>query len=125
MAWTINDIPITVQDYNRTKDQIIARLNPVGSGTIYHFFGWERPIIKLSAYVVGSDTVGFLEAMTETGDEYDLEFTVSSGGVDTTTIIPVSVKSMSAKRENTISQTFDTTHECTDPVYTIEMELYA
>lgn len=119
MAWTLNGTRIITQDSSVGAKQIIARLQPISGGTTLQVFGYENPIIKLAAIVIGTTDRAALEALTRSGDSYTL---VTPYGSDTYYVSSFSSK----ERLGIISQSviLDINHTCYDPVYDVELELY-
>jgi hypothetical protein len=51
--WIIDNTRIFVQELNDEAQQVVARLTPIASGTVYHTFGYEELIKNVNAYIVG------------------------------------------------------------------------
>lgn len=117
MAWTLNGVRIFVTDFGNDYKNIISRLQPLGGGTIYHVFGYEFTVSKLSAYVVGDTDNASLKALTRTSTAYTL---VSDQGSYGTFL----VNSISLKRINSICQTLRPDLPDDAPVYIADIELY-
>ncbi len=117
MAWSYNSIRFYPQDLTRNKKQIIARLQPLASGTILQVFGYESPTYQVTCKVVGDTNLNALEALVETGTSYIL---AGNDGFSQT----VYLSSFSAKRDLEAFQTIDTSQSCTVPVYSVTMEFY-
>ena len=116
MAWYLDTIRIFVTDETENAKQIIARLQPLGGGTVHHIFGYEDDVYKLTSYVVGSGEKDILKSYAKDGDEHNL--TTPFDG-----IFPVLVNNVQVKMINTICQTLDSTKDETEPVYIVELEL--
>jgi len=114
--WMVDTTRIYVQEYQTDTKQIIARLNPLGGGTVHHLFGYEDPIAKLEGYVVGFDRVNLLRNMTNDGDLHFLTTPYASGYFY--------INSMSEKPTPTLYQTLDITRDCEEPVFIVNLELY-
>lgn len=114
--WSLNGIRIYVIDEDEASKQEIARLQPLTSGTIHHVFGWDDPIIKVNAKVVGLTNVNAIKQLRATGTTVTL-----SGDVEDRTVF---VNSISIKRDRSVIQTIDETQDCYTPVYTVDLELY-
>jgi len=72
MAWYLGSVRIFPQASNKSWEQISARLNPLGGGTIVHNFGHEEEIRNVNAYIVGTADESALAAMTVSGIFYTL-----------------------------------------------------
>jgi len=72
MSWHLDTTRIFVQEKEGTVGNIIARLQPLSSGTVLHRFGNESLVINLRAIVVGFTDISALRDMTETGTSYTL-----------------------------------------------------
>ena len=119
MTWTYGSPPVRiyVQQHDKSQDEIIARLNPVGGGTILHDFGDNDPITRIEALVLTSGDAGLLEYFKGTSNEL-----ISPEGTLGNWIL----KSISTKRHDSVNHTFfDRPSVDTDvPLYTVNMELY-
>jgi phage protein U len=119
MAWTYNSIKIFTQSLPKSAKQIIARLQPIDSGTTLQFFGYEDPIIKLSGIVVGDSDIASLHACVQTGTAYALKDSADS------TVGSYYLASINtSQRLGIISQTIRQDLSCDSPVYDVELELY-
>jgi hypothetical protein len=118
--WTLNSIRLIVQANSSGAKQIIARLQPISGGTALQIFGYENPIVKLGAIIVGKTDRDALEALTDTGSSYTLSTPYGSANYY--------VNSFNSKQRGPgiISQSIilDGSHTCDDPVYDIDLELY-
>lgn len=114
--WYIDTTRIFVSDNNAETGTIIARLQPVVSGTVLQVFGYEKPIVKLKGVLVG------------TVDEEAIKGYGKDGAVHTISG-PHGMKNYYVSKVNT-SQTFSVKQtirqdlDKTDPVYDFELELY-
>lgn len=115
--WTLNGIRIFTTDFGNDYKQIIARLQPLNNKTVYHTFGYESVVSKLSAYVVGDTDNAALKALTRTGSSYTLISDQGSYG-------NFLVNNISMKRQNVICQTLRPDLPDDSPVYVAEIELY-
>jgi hypothetical protein len=116
MAWYVDTVRIFVQDEIETAKQIIARLQPLGGGTVHHVFGYEDKVYKVTGFVVGSGEILTLEGYTQDGVTHTFS-TPYYGNLVTY------VNNVQAKPMNVICQTFDTTQPEDAPVYTVDVEL--
>lgn len=117
VAWSLNGIRLFVTEYGNDYKNIIARLQPLGGGTIYHVFGYEFTTSKLSAYIVGDADNASLKALTRTGNSYSL---ISDQGAYGNFL----VNGVSLKRTNSICQTLRPDLATTAPVYIADIELF-
>lgn len=116
MSWKLNNIRIITQSFDESNKQIIARLQPLDSGTVMQAFGYESPTYQLEGKVVGESNYNALRALVRTGVAYTL---TTDLGTKT-----VYVSSITGKRDPTVSQTIDPTQGCYAPVWTVALELY-
>jgi len=116
MAWYYGGIRIFVQEEVGDNDQIIARLNPLAGGTIYHTFGWDILNKKLSAYVVGIDDLVALRLMTTSG----VPFTLISPWSSTDYLL----KHITTTTQNFNCQTLRQDLPEDSPVFLVDMELW-
>ena len=116
MPWLLDDTRIFVVDQSTDDKQIIARLQPVASGSVYHVFGWESQIRKLKCYVVSGGNVLDLRGMVKDGIVHTL--TSPWDAVD------YYVGSVNGKQLHSVCQTFDTTKPTDDVVWELDLELF-
>ena len=116
MSWTLGGTRIFVVDKSSEYRQIIARLQPIASGTVYHIFGFENPIFKISAYVVGESDLSDLGAMYN-----DAALHVFSGPVGFANFY---VNSLSVKDQKWVKQTIRPDLDCETNVYLVDIELF-
>jgi hypothetical protein len=117
MAWVLDSTRVFVQEINDSGKEIIARLQPIASGTVNQTFGWESPTWKVSAIVVGYIDHDTIMNMTKTG----LKYMFSGAGVDFGDFY---VNSVSFKRRNVYCQTLRQDLPSTTPTYDLTLELY-
>ena len=117
MAWTYNSIRIFVQEMSDTRTQIIPRLQPLASGTILQFFGYEDEVKSLSSIIVGSGDKASLEALMTTGNSYELVSPEGSLG-------DYYPESMVSNRIAVVSQSLRTDLACDSEMYNVEMKLF-
>jgi hypothetical protein len=117
MAWVIDTVRIFVQETNDSGKEIIARLQPIASGTVNQYFGWESPIVKVSAIVVGYTDHDAIVEMSKTG----LTYMFSGAGINFGNF---PVNSYSFKRRNVVCQTIRPDLPTTSPVFDATIELY-
>jgi hypothetical protein len=117
MAWYLNNTRIFVQEHKKVGTQIIPRLQPLTGGTVHQFFGYESPIVKLAALVVGNTDKDALEDMYQSTSSV-----VLSGPYDI--YKSYYMHSIETGIEPATCQTIRTDLAEDAPVYTILMELY-
>ena len=117
MAWYIGTVRIFPQKRTGAGQNIIARLQPLSGGTITQKFGYEDPIIKIGAILVGEDDRAALEAMAKVGTAY----TLSGNGTNYGDFV---VKSFTWEQTMSICQTMRPDLAETSPVFNGELELY-
>lgn len=115
--WYINSIRIFVTEFGNDYKQIIARLQPLNNKTVYHTFGYESVVSKLTCYVVGDTDNVAIRGLTRTGTSYELLSDQGSYG-------NFYVNSVSMRRLNNICQTLRPDLDEDAPTYVCEMELY-
>lgn len=116
MGWTINtSIRIFVTEYSRDEKQILARLQPLGIGTVYHTFGYENPVIKISGVVVGVADASSLVALSTNNMAVPLNNGTALGNYY--------VSSVSVAQTHTIYQTLRNDLDCATPTFNFTMEL--
>jgi hypothetical protein len=120
MAWSLDEIRIFVQEESDVYNQAIARLQPLASGTVYHIFGWESAIRRISGKIVGFTDRTSILAMNRDGETHSL----TGGPVDDWDWGDFYVHSVQTRLEPAVWQTFDLTKECDEPVFTIDIELF-
>ena len=117
MAWTLNGIRIFPQKKTDDRDNIIAKLNPVGGGAFYHIYGYDAMISKVSAFIVGETDKAALEALAYSSSSV----TLSGAGINWGDFY---VKHVSVDMIQSISQTLRTDLSCDANVYTVDIELW-
>jgi hypothetical protein len=115
--WYLDNISYIVTDMQKSRGQVIARLQPLASGTIYHAFGWDSPIVNLTGKVVGYSDLASLEALATTGEYYQLKHNTQDFG-------SYLVKTVKTTWDATIKQSLRQDLACDAPVFTCEIELY-
>lgn len=115
--WTIDSIRVFPQNIDDSYEQSVARLSPLASGTIYHTFGYEFGVKKLSGYIVGGVDKAAIIELTRHGLTYALYHDDDWWG-------DYYVKSASFKMEPIAYQTLRPDLGCNATVYTVDMDLY-
>ena len=117
MNWELGGVRIFTQDLKDEDDNIIARLNPLGGGTILHFFGYDDQITKVSAYIVGLTDKAALKAMAEDTSSYTLNTPYGTWG-------DFYVKHVTFALQNIICQTLRPDLDEDAPVFKVDIDLY-
>lgn len=120
MAWTFGGTKLVVTKVNDSAVQAIARLQPLASGTLYHHFGYEFLVKKLSAYIVGQTDKNTFINYSRTGDSYAL---INPAGY---TLGDYYIKNVNFDMQSSIFQDFlvDADHDCDDQIFVMDMELF-
>lgn len=117
MSWTLGGVRIFPQTSSKSWEQLSARLNPLGGGTIVHNFGHDEEIRNVNAYIVGLADEAALSAMTISGIFYTL-----SGPYGTNDYI---VKSVSSDQVPFVTcQTLRSDLSEDSPVFIVDLELW-
>ena len=114
--WIIDTTRLYVQDLPESGKQIVPRLQPLDGPTIHQIFGYESPIFKISAVVVGSGAIGQLRAKARDKNTHTLSGAwgyYKRGIVSGFDFKP---------RKSVIWQSVDTNLPCDSPVYDVELE---
>jgi len=114
--WTLNGIRIFVDGVKPKKELISAELNPIGNTeSTVHVFGAKSRKYSITGRFVGLDTEEALVNVVNSG--LPVLLSGNQGFVRN-----VLVQNFEYDWENTIAQTFDPTHDCTDPVFKFSFE---
>ena len=116
MAWYLDEARIFVQEKSSDYKQIIARLQPLAGETVHHIFGYESPIFKISALVVGETDAALIAAMPTDGELHSFSGPVGSGWMY--------VNSVTLKDQKAAFQTIRPDLDCSATVYVVDVELY-
>jgi hypothetical protein len=117
MAWYLNSIRIFPQSADDDWDQLVAELNPLAGGSIYHDWGWADEKEKMTAYVVSLEDKNAIRAMV-------------SGQQTVTLSGPYEVQTFRLKRAsmshvpNVNCQTFYTAKAEDAPIYIGDFEFW-
>ena len=123
MAWYIDTTRIFLTNSNEDDKSSVARLNPLGGGTIHHYWGWEEPIYKLKFYVVGNTDKNAISDMRKDGVVHTI--TGSGNAVsDWNWSMDGWVHSISWDVSESNYQTLRPELDCSTPVYVADMEFY-
>lgn len=114
--WTINGIRVFLQNEDGEKDNIVAKIQTIGSNTtIIHRFGSTSPVIGFKGLAVGNDTIQQLQNIVNSGGNVVISGDIVYSGVMT--------RFKYSREDKYILQTFDTSHPCDAPVYNIVIEM--
>lgn len=113
--WYLGSTRIYTTDMAGNTKQIIARLNPLGGGTIKQIFGYDEEILQIKAYVVGETDLATIKSYAQSGTAYSL----TGYGTDYGDFYVASVQ---WSRVPAIYQTL--TVNCEDPLFTVNIDLY-
>jgi hypothetical protein len=116
MGWTISSIPIIVQEMETSEKNIIARLQPLESGTVLQYFGYESPITQVRGKVVGETNQLELRALARSSTQR----TLAGYGFSENFY----VSGVTTVRDPSVRQTIDPNQDCETPVFTFSMELF-
>ena len=114
--WYIDTTRIFVSDSDEETGTIIARLQPIASGTVLQIFGYETPIVKLKGVLVGTVDETILKGYGKDGALHTIS---GPYGMRDYYVSKASTSQMMSIRQ-TVRQDLDTD----SPVYTFELELY-
>jgi hypothetical protein len=117
MSWTFNGVRIFVTGYNEHVKQLLARLQPLGLESIYHYFGYQSPEYEITAYIVGDADKFSLRYITGIGGAYTLSGPEGELGI-------FDLADLKVTRNNEIWQSLRQDLDCEEPVYTVVMSLY-
>lgn len=71
-GWYLDNTRVFVQDLTVDGKSIIAKLNPLQGGSVYHYWGYEDENINLKCYVVGWTDRDDIKDMQRDGDTHIL-----------------------------------------------------
>ena len=115
--WTLNGTRLFVQKLKVTVTQNLARLQPFGLESVYHWFGYVSPVYNVSAYVVGDTDRWALQYITGIGRQYTFSGPEGTVGI-------YHVKNMNADRVACTCQTLRPDLDSDSPVYLVDFELW-
>ena len=117
MAWYLESVRVFPQTLSDEWDQLIAELNPLGGGSIYHQFGWTDEKRSVTAYIVSNEDKAAIRTMvsgqqlvTLSGPYGNNDFYLKSASIEALNKV--------------ICQTFHTEKNDTDPVYMVDLEFW-
>lgn len=116
MAWYLDTVRIFPQTSNKSTEQLIAELNPLAGGSIYHNFGYSEEKRALNFYVVGLTDEAAIQNMTTLGTTVTL-----SGPYGANDYL---VKSISSDISSWYCQSLRPDLPSTDPVFIVDAELW-
>lgn len=115
--WTLNSIRVFVQGFDGDGDQIMAKLQPINSGSIYHTFGYGFLVVALKAKVVGATDMNAIIGLSRTGLSYTLDSPYGTSG-------DYFVKNVKYSMTQSICQTLRPDLAEDAPVYDVSLELW-
>lgn len=116
MNWTYGGVRVFTTELDAEVEQILAKLNPLGGGTIVQVFGNKERSYRATGYVVGSGDMSHLESLTTSGVSFPYLSPYGNLG-------DYYLESLKYKISKGISQTLRSDLACNAPVYIVEMEL--
>ena len=116
--WSYGGIRLYVQEMKTGDEQLIARLNPLGGGTVTQVFGYDELIVNIDAYIVGLDDEALLRSYATSGVSFDLFTPYGINGY------PYLLKNVNTTLTKSICQTLRTDLDEDSPVYVVNMELW-
>lgn len=115
--WKLNNIRIFVTDKeNQAPQKTIAILQPLNGGSVYHTFGYKKPVYSLKGKIVGEADRQAIETLSRNGTPV----TVSGYGRYFGQFL---ISSAKFSEDMTICQTLRTDLDPKSPVYTFDLEL--
>jgi hypothetical protein len=117
MNWTLNSIRIYVQEFGGDKENIIAKLQPLNSGSVLQKFGYGDLVVTLTATVVGTTDMNAILALAESALSYTLDSPFGTSG-------DYFVKNVKYKHLKSACQTMRPDLAEDAPVYSADMELW-
>lgn len=114
--WYYSDTRITVTKIDEKDASIFAILQPIASGSVIQYFGWENDKVTIQGYIVGWDDRATLKGMKKTGTAY----TLSGEDVYFGTYY---LENLKMEQEYSYRQTFRPDKDEYDPVFKVSLEL--
>jgi len=72
MSWEFGGVRVYAKENDGKREQVIARLQPIGAGTILHIWGYDDEIRTFSGLVATDADISTLEGFTQSGLSYTL-----------------------------------------------------
>ena len=116
--WTYGNVRLYVQEMKTEDEQLIARLNPLGGGTVTQVFGYDELIVNIDAYIVGLVDEALLRSYVTSGVSFDLFTPYGINGY------PYLLKNINTTLTKSICQTLRPDLDEDSPVYVVNMELW-
>ncbi len=117
MAWYLDTTRIFVNEHVEDAAQIIPRLQPLSGGTVQQIFGYESPILGITALVIGSGDSRILRDKTTDGILHTLSGPEGIMG-------DYLVRKASLARIHSVCQTIRPDLPTDAEVYEVKLELY-
>ena len=114
--WTLGGTRIFVTQLSDSAGQIVAKLQPLDGGTIYHTFGYENHTYKLDFLIAGTTDLETIKGYATSGISYSL---ISPWG----TLGDFIVGNVTITPTHSIWQSFNSEELCTAMVFAVSMEL--
>lgn len=122
-GWYLDNTKIILTAESEADKATIARLHPLSGGTIHHYWGWEEPVLKLQAFVVGIADRDEVRGMVRDGSLHS--FTGSGfANADFNWTYSGWVSSVDWKLTLTRYQTIRPDLDCSSPVFDMDIEFY-
>ena len=116
--WTYGNVRLYVQEMKTEDEQLIARLNPLGGGTVTQVFGYDELIVNIDAYIVGLVDEALLRSYVTSGISFDFFTPYGINGY------PYLLKNVNTTLTKSICQTLRTDLDEDSPVYVVNLELW-
>lgn len=116
--WTYGGVRIFLQNVDDSDAQTIARLGPLGGGTILHVFGYDDEVTNVKSYVVGLEDKASLKAMSKTGLKYILSGPYGEWG-------DYYLKDVKFSLMSVVCQTLRNDLPADSPMFDTQLQLYA
>jgi len=116
--WELDSVRTFVTKFSTGDQQIVARLQPLSGASVHQFFGYESPVLKINAFVVGNTDRDAIRSKVRDGTTHALNY--NSSPIFGNLI----VKNASFDMKLSICQTLRSDLAEDAPVYECEIELW-
>lgn len=118
--WTFGSPPVTIfiTKWQPTWKQTVARLHPLGGGTVYHTFGYENQIARAEGFLVGYSDLSSMEVFSQSEATIEV-FHPQAGSYG-----DFYLAQMQADELSTVCQTLRPDLDEDAPVFKVSLELY-
>jgi len=122
-GWYLDNTRIYVLDMSVDEKVLIAKLNPLEGGSVYHYWGYEDEQLKIKVYVVGGTDRDEIKDMQRDGATHYLR---GSGliDIDYNFTIPVYVSDASWTAVKNLCQNLDNSQASTTPMWEGDITLF-